>query len=204
MSALLLKDFYTLMRQMRIFLLLIVVFAVLPGFSMSSFAVVYAAMLPITALAYDERSKWDSLAAMMPYTPRQIVVSKYLLGYIGIIFAAILAFAAQSITAAVQNSAVSSSELLTLLLVTCVASIFFAASMPFMFKLGVEKGRILLFILVAAIAGSAMVGGDKLIGYIDTVQSETTRLLLFAIGGSILVNLISIALSIRFYKVKAK
>jgi hypothetical protein len=106
MSALLRKDYYTLLRQMRFFLFMIVIFAVLPGVSMAGFAVIYAAMLPITALAYDERSKWDSLAAMMPYTPKQIVASKYVLGYIGIALAGLLALAAQFITAQVRHSTV--------------------------------------------------------------------------------------------------
>ena len=42
------------------------------GSSTASFAFVYSAMLPITAMAYDERSKWDKLAAMMPYSKRSI------------------------------------------------------------------------------------------------------------------------------------
>ena len=32
-----------------------------------------ALMMPITTLAYDERSKWDRYAAMLPYSPEQIV-----------------------------------------------------------------------------------------------------------------------------------
>ena len=65
---------------MKIFLVLLVAFALIPGYSMSAFAVMYAAMLPMTALAYDERSKWDTLAAMMPYSTGALVLSKYLLG----------------------------------------------------------------------------------------------------------------------------
>ena len=77
MSALLLKDYYVIFRQMKIFLLLILVFSCIPGTFYSTFAVVYASMLPYTALAYDERSKWDQLAAMMPYSARDVVLSKY-------------------------------------------------------------------------------------------------------------------------------
>ena len=67
MKGLLLKDWYTLIKQMKIMLVLMLVFACVPGYSMAAFAVVYAAMLPVTALAYDERSKWDELAAMPPW-----------------------------------------------------------------------------------------------------------------------------------------
>ena len=204
MSALLLKDFYTLIRQTRIFLIMILIFAVMPGFNLAGFAVVYAAMLPITALAYDERSKWDSLAAMMPYTPRQIVVSKYVLGYAGIGLAVALSLTAKVITAMIQHAGADTSGLLSILFLACVATIILAASLPFMFRIGVEKGRILLFILLAAVAAATMVGGDKLISYIDSIQLEMTAMTLAVVAASILVNIISISLSIRFYKLKAK
>ena len=80
MKGLLLKDWYTLTRQLKFILAMLVFFSILPGYSTVSFALVYAAMLPITALAYDERSKWDELAAMMPYSVRELVLSKYILG----------------------------------------------------------------------------------------------------------------------------
>ena len=73
MKGLLLKDWYTLIKQMKIMLVLMLVFACVPDYSMDAFAVVYTAMLPVTALAYDERSKWDELAAMLPYSVREIV-----------------------------------------------------------------------------------------------------------------------------------
>ena len=46
MSALLLKDYYVIFRQMKIFLLLILVFSCIPGTFYSTFAVVYASMRP--------------------------------------------------------------------------------------------------------------------------------------------------------------
>ena len=49
MKGLLLKDWYTLIKQMKIMLVLMLVFACVPGYSMAAFAVVYAAMLPVTA-----------------------------------------------------------------------------------------------------------------------------------------------------------
>ena len=79
MKALLKKDIFCVLKSMKVFLLVIVLFAAIPGFSASRFAIIYAAMLPLTALAYDERSKWDVLAATMPYSPLQIVLSKYVL-----------------------------------------------------------------------------------------------------------------------------
>ena len=74
MSALLLKDFYVMWKQTRVLLILILVFSCLPGAFYPTFAVVYAAILPYTAMAYDERSKWGQLAAMLPYADRERVL----------------------------------------------------------------------------------------------------------------------------------
>ena len=93
-KALLLKDWLVLSRQMKVFLVLIAVFSAVPVLSVSSFAIVYSAMLPYTAMAFDERDKWDRLAAMMPYRESDLVLSKYLLGYAGL--AGVLAVAACS------------------------------------------------------------------------------------------------------------
>ena len=52
MKGLLLKDWYTLIKQMKIMLMLMLVFACVPGYSMAAFAVVYAAMLPVRSKGY--------------------------------------------------------------------------------------------------------------------------------------------------------
>ena len=90
MKGLLLKDFYTITKSLRAFLLIVVILAVMPGTNMAAFAVVYASLLPVTALSYDERCHWERLAAMSPWSSRDIVVSKYLLGYLAIIGACLI------------------------------------------------------------------------------------------------------------------
>ena len=59
MRGLIMKDMLTIAKQAKAFLILILFFAVIPSFSGSSFAMLYAAMMPISALAYDENCKWD-------------------------------------------------------------------------------------------------------------------------------------------------
>ena len=104
MSALLLKDYYVIFRPMKIFLLLILVFSCIPGTFYSTFAVVYASMLPYTALAYDERSRWDQMAAMMPYSARDVVLSKYLFGWIAVAVSAAATFVLQTILSVIWLS----------------------------------------------------------------------------------------------------
>ena len=155
MSALLLKDYYVIFRQMKIFLLLILVFSCIPGTFYSTFAVVYASMLPYTALAYDERSKWDQLAAMMPYSARDVVLSKYVFGWIGVAIAAAATFVLQTILSFVWLSDVTGPSVPVILLSVCVAVCILDITLPMMFRFGVEKGRLAMFLIIFLVCASA-------------------------------------------------
>ena len=83
MKSLILKDFYVLRKQLWLYMAVIVAFQAFMG-SMGLFITfLYAAMLPFTAFAYDDQSKWDMMEVMLPYSTRQIVLSRYCVGWIG-------------------------------------------------------------------------------------------------------------------------
>ena len=148
MTALLLKDYYVIFRQMKIFLLLILVFSCIPGTFYSTFAVVYASMLPYTALAYDERSRWDQMAAMMPYSARDVVLSKYLFGWIAVAVSAAATFVLQTILSVIWLSDVEGPSIPVILLSVCVAVCILDITLPMMFRFGVEKGRLVMFLIM--------------------------------------------------------
>lgn len=202
MKGLLIKDFYTLIKQLKMFLLLIVFFSFLPGSSTSAFAVIYSAMLPITALAYDERSKWDRLAAMMPYSYRNLVLSKYLLGFICVLGAAILSFIVKIASAIYLKESIAVNTFLELLPIVCLASIFLAINLPFMFKMGVEKGRLVFFVFIAIVGVGGVVFGEKATQLLSSLQMSIVLIMGFILLFSVVMNVISIALSISIYKHK--
>lgn len=189
MKALIKKDLYVLTRQMRIFLVMIVVFTLLPGASMTVFAVVYTAMLPYTALAYDERSKWDQIAAMLPYTNADIVLAKYLLGYLMVGAAAALNLAAKLIT---------HSELGVILLGFCMGLIMMAVTLPLMFRFGVERGRMFFIVLMVflGVGGASLVTG---ISESPNTQSMEHLLIMVLPAAAVVLNAISIPISILLY-----
>ena len=154
MSALLLKDFYVMWKQTRVLLILILVFSCLPGAFYPTFAVVYAAILPYTAMAYDERSKWGQLAAMLPYADRNIVLSKYLFGYLAIAVTAGISMVIQTGLTLVWNQAADNlSPLSTIPLAMGVGVCVLALTLPLMFRFGVEKGRLVMFLLIFLVCG---------------------------------------------------
>lgn len=155
MKALLMKDCYVLWKQMRIFILILLVFCLFNGSFGNLFVVIWASMMPYTAMAYDERSKWNQLAAMMPYSTRDIVLSKYALGWLLMVCALVLCLVAQNLArffnAGLLEIAPLSSYLLGLLSGILILNI----TLPLFFRFGVEKGRMWMFLLIILVCGAS-------------------------------------------------
>ena len=200
MKGLLLKDFFTLSKSLRMFLLLILVFACMPGYNMAIFAVVYASLLPVTALSYDERCKWDTLAAMSPYSPAEMVISKYLLGYVGILLASVLALTVHSVYGLFSSSP-DGGYISSIAGGAASGLLILALTLPAMYKFGVEKGRIAFFVILAVTFGcvaglSALADKGELTRFSLQMGTGTGIVILLAV---LLLNVLSILLSIRFY-----
>jgi len=203
MKGLLLKDFYTIFKQTKIFLVLILVFSVMPGYNMAAFAVMYASFLPITALAYDERSKWGTLAAMMPYSYRQLFMSKYVLGYCTMAGAAVLAFIVQTFLAAIRHQALSAEEWMTLVVVMCISVILQAILLPVMFKAGVEKGRLVFYGMVGGIVLAGTFLSSRLTNTLENAaELRLSAVLPVLLAVAVAINVISMTVSARIYRTK--
>ena len=202
MKGLLLKDYYTLLKQLKFYLIFIVIFALIPSMNFSNIAMVYAAMLPITVIAYDERCKWDQLAIMMPYSKQELVVSKYLIGYIGVALCMALSFGLQGIISAFGGAPFTQETALAIIITAFVALLLMAINLPFMFWLGVERGRVVFMVLIAATVFIGMMSADSVKKLLDV--STITPALLIAIGAiaALGVNIASMQISNRLYQKK--
>ena len=203
MKALLLKDFLTLSRYLRMALLFVVIFACIPGGSMAAYALVFAGMIPLTALAYDEQSKWPRLAAMMPYTTRQLVASKYVLGYIMLGGAILLSVISTVVTALVRGDVLDPGALFSLVILACIAAMILAVTMRLIMHFGVEKGRLVMLVGVAAIVSVTFALGDidVLMAALDASLVTVTAVFLVV---CVAVNALSIPLSVRIYNRKSR
>ena len=197
MKALIIKDTYVIWRQMKYFLILILIFSALPSGFNNAFAVIYTSMLPYTALAYDERSKWDQLAAMMPYSTRDAVLSKYVFGWLCIGGAAVLSGLLQmALSLVVDRVFLPGVMVLSVLGAVCILAI----SLPLMFRMGVEKGRLAMFLVIFLVCGGA--------GAIASITESASNGAPFAFQGPVLgvtllaalvLTTVSVPLSMRFY-----
>lgn len=193
MKGLLLKDFYVLSKQLKLFLVMMVVFSIIPGGYLSAFAIMYASMMPITTIGYDERSKWKKMASMMPYGKEELVMSKYIVGYVVTFGMTIIAMIARTVYGIIEGTDLIEG-IGTLYIVFLLAAFVEALNLPIILKLGVEKGR-MLFVLITVVF---TVGVTGLIAKANLDISIGLFLIIATVVIAI-ANLISIKISIRVY-----
>lgn len=192
MKALLLKDYCVLWKQLRFFLLFILIFSALPGGFNGVFAVTYAALLPYSCIAYDERSKWDQLAAMMPYTARDLVLSRYVLGWIAAAGACALSLVLQGVFSTLLETGFYPVTLV-LAFFACLTTL--AITLPLIFRFGVERGRLLMFLIIFLVCGSAGALG----GIADATSGLPPAAVWLLLPVSLVLTVLSVPLSIRWY-----
>ena len=91
MKALLYKDACVIWGQLKILVLLVALFCLMPQLRLNGFFLIYAGiMFPTTLMSFDERSKWDTLAGMLPYADRERVLSRYVSGWAALAFGAVM------------------------------------------------------------------------------------------------------------------
>lgn len=194
MKGLLIKDAYTMMKETKYFFILAVVMAFLQNDFLFSYIIVYAASLPIAALAYDERAKWDKMAETLPLTVGQIIGSKYIMGYVSVGIAMLLV-----ISGKLLGSSFRAEDMVTMLIVVCIALAVQAFNMPLMFWIGVERGRLLFIALVVGAALAVSSIGQEIMA--SPVTLNINFILFSAVGITIAVNIISFYVSrIAYYK----
>ena len=208
MKGLIIKDLYELIKQCRFVVLLCLVYMIIAIMGESStfflaFAIVFISMLPITLMAYDEKSKWDSYSITMPYTRKEMVLSKYILSLIGILSMSILYLLLRGTTLLFIDGSLSKlpGMMTSMLPMILVAILFSSINFPIIFKFGAEKGRLAMIILCALVGGifgasaaSAEEGGDFFVSIFSSIPN-----IVYPIAAVILL-IISFWISVNFYE----
>ncbi len=177
MKALMLKDFYVLKKQIWLFALVIVIFQVFNNGTATLISILYAVLLPASAFAYDDRSHWDEMELMLPYSTHQIVLSRYCVGWISMLGFLLLGSLAQSAVAFLFQyfdapvTFFRGNSLRALLAEIPVAAGLLSFSMPVYFRFDAEKSRavrtLLLLVLCALMGGGVALMTIRNIAFID-------------------------------------
>lgn len=204
LKGLILKDLLVLKQQGKILLVMMVFYMVL-GVAMDMtnvfipMMVMVSSMLPVTCMAYDERSQWERYALTIPVSRTKIVVEKYLLG-LALVAAAVLLGVAGGGVSILMNGSGDWAELLgSIGGVTCVGVYFLSFMLPIIYKLGTEKARIAM-IVIFLIPTLLVVLGSKL--GLSVSEEMVIQLLKIAPAAALVLFLLSMAVSLSIYKKK--
>lgn len=209
MKGLLLKDMYELIKQCKFILLFCVVYVFLSytesGYFFLAFSIIFFSLLPTTIMALDERSKWESYAITMPYTRKEMVLSKYILSLGGVIFMSVLYELVNIIIYFINSSyAMSIVDSFNIILPFCLMAIIISSiNLPINFKFGAEKGRlgtILICVIIGVIGGglfSQSSGSVELINYFMNIPSFVYLVLIA------LLWIVSYFVSVKIYEKRA-
>ncbi|MCS1391441.1 ABC-2 transporter permease [Lysinibacillus boronitolerans] len=152
MVGLILKDLMTIQRQMKaqafvlVFLLVMAIF-MQQSAMLLAIIVFIVTIQAITALSYDEQSKWDKYANTLPISKADIVFSKYILSVMLMIIGLVMALPIIFFINFFTNNEITSEFFLTFNLIVTLALCSLAVLLPIYIKFGSIKGRIVLIAL---------------------------------------------------------
>ena len=204
MKGLLLKDLYMMKTYCKSFLLIAVAFTLLSFVEGENlffifYPCMFCGMIPVNLLAYDERSKWLQYSATMPYTKRQIVGSKYIIG-LGVQLAMLLITGiAQAIRLSINGTFRLDEYIVLMLLLFVMASITSSVPLPFVFKYGTEKGRMSYYIMIG-ITCAVSVAASGLFSENTPMSLLTSGTLVVMCPVGIVIYALSWYLSFVFYR----
>ncbi|MBQ9249135.1 MAG: ABC-2 transporter permease [Oscillospiraceae bacterium] len=201
MKGLLKKDLYMAWAYSKIVLIMLAVFLGVSFFSGDSlflmlYPVVICAMLPVTLLSYDERFRWNIYCDTLPM-PRSVqVTEKYLLT---LIFGAVVFFLLALAHGIRLLPAGRTDDFLVLLsMMVLFALVSPGLILPFMFKMGPEKGRLAYFLMFGLLLVVVILLTGRTVEDLPQVSGGVGMLLGTLVFG-ILVFVGSWRLAIRWY-----
>ena len=156
MKGLLLKDWYMMKMYCKSYHFIAVVFVALSLVSNGNMFFVFypcllCGMIPVNLLGYDERSRWMQYSGTMPYTKVQIVSGKYLIGLLAQLTILLVMGVAQAVKMMIADDFVLGEFAVLMLLMLIVSTLTSSIPLPFIFRLGVEKGRTAYYVMIGFI-----------------------------------------------------
>ncbi|MDD7403638.1 MAG: ABC-2 transporter permease [Butyribacter sp.] len=206
MKGLLLKDWYAFKSYCRATLFIVILFAIIGGIVEENFFFVFypcifAGISTMNLLAYEERDKWEQYAATLPYTKGQMVSSKYIVS-LCLGGAIVLINGIIQLICMIFLNTYDIDKLLPLLFALIPLTLLPAAFLlPFVFRFGVNKGRIAYYIVIVIFCGAiGALLSNEVIDLSDKVSLLLPYVNVIVFVATVIIYALSWGLSIHFYK----
>ena len=157
MKGLIIKDLCVIKNQMKTLLLVLAFFVIFSIINEDATFILflipfYMIMILITTFNYDEFNKWDSYCNSLPLSRKEIVKSKYILFNATSLIVLILGVLASFIIPNFIENTTFESIYASIIGVAFGICLVISLLIPFYYKFGSQKGRIMLFLTVAILA----------------------------------------------------
>lgn len=212
MTGLMVKDFCTLKKQMKIYIVFLAFYAIY-GIAVKESSMflgmctMLSMILPISTFSWDEYVKWDKYAMALPLSPKLIVLSKYIVALLLETITIIIGLPLIIMIEFTRGEVYLLESLITCLVIVSVGIIFYSIFLPNIYYFGVEKARIILLILIAipSVLIFLILNSKIPILNIEQLRPSKTLLELFPFilfGVAISSFVVSFFISVAIYKKK--
>lgn len=206
MKGLILKDLYNLRKYGKTLFLIAALYFML-SFMMDNadifvgMIVIMFAITTVTSFAYDNQSGWDVYVNTMPVSKKDVVLSKYVLSLFLILTGGLLSVLMGWVNGLIRNIGNFSETLVTAYALCAVGLLFISILLPFVYKFGVERARVIIIavVVIPVAAGFAL----SQTGTLPEISEQTVnQMLLFSPLIVAACCVLSIAISNAVYRKK--
>ena len=215
MKGLIIKDLCVLKNQMKTLLLVLAFFVIFSIINEDATFILflipfYMIMILITTFNYDEFNKWDSYCNSLPLSRKEIVKSKYILFNATSLIVLILGIIASFIIPNFIENTTFESIYASIIGVAFGICLVISLLIPFYYKFGSSKGRIMLFLcivilalLIGMITSLDIFNNKELMNLLNSLNNLSLGMFtLLLIIVTFIIMSISYYISVRIYKNK--
>ncbi len=161
------KDLAMIKSNFKLIGILIVVYAVMGLFDKMDISFILpfmSVMIMISSFSYDEYNKWDAYSISLPNGRKNSVKSKYITTILMILLVSIITVIISFLISYINTKTINYEQILVTMFGTVFGTLLVLTFMyPIIYKFGVEKARIGIFLLVFGI----VIIGSLLVNYIN-------------------------------------
>lgn len=161
MLGLIKKDLLIIKSSMRIMFIIMVAYSIISLASNDTYAFAFIPalffLMMMSTFSYDEFNKTDAYITTFPCGKKNVIKAKYLTTIILLVLSTFLSIAMTSIAGIISNNLdfqyCVETTIGILVAISFLASLYF----PLVYKLGAEKSRIFIFLIVFGLVGLAAI-----------------------------------------------
>lgn len=215
MKGLIIKDLCVIKNQMRSLLLILVFFVFISIINKDATFTLflvpfYMIMILITTFSYDEFNKWECYCNSLPLSRKEIVKAKYLLFNATSLIVLVLGILASIIVPNFIENTIFESIYASIIGVAFGICLVISLLIPFYYKFGSQKGRIMLFLtitilalIIGIITSLDIFNNVELMNIINSLNNLSLGMFtLLLIIVTVIIMTISYYISVRIYNNK--